>query len=415
MIRSGYAVTEPSDSYILLRMLYAAFVFFILLRIGLNALILNQFINYTTIEGSTIEKIHPAFYGIGLVALVILFNYRIVLSAQDLGILRAMIVFLAGICGLLLMLSISGQSTSSGYILDTYIVACMAAFVMMTLPAQWRSNLGELILLFLILSAIVGIGEFALRTRLLPYAAGEDVFRPTGLSDHPLQLGQWCAVGICFMSVARWKPLFKLMGVVILFVGALASGARIAGVAACVSCVLFLMLEPIPAPSRIDAIQRKLMLGIAGLVVLIAVISVMFAAGALSRFESGFVDQSSLARVSIYGVFDYLSWKEFLFGADIARVQRIALDIFGLPFIESSFVIFTVQFGLIGAILFALLLANLFRALLKGRSAIVSLAAIMFFALALTNNALSVKSADILMMTLLTMCDHTVRRVRWTP
>jgi hypothetical protein len=60
------------------------------------------------------------------------------------------------------------------------------------------------------------------------------------------------------------------------------------------------------------------------------------------------------------------------------------------------------------------LLANLFRALLKGRSAIVSLAAIMFFALALTNNALSVKSADILMMTLLTMCDHTVRRVRWT-
>ena len=85
MIRSGYAVTEPSDSYILLRMLYAAFVFFILLRIGLNALILNQFINYTTIEGSTIEKIHPAFYGIGLVALVILFNYRIVLSAQDLG------------------------------------------------------------------------------------------------------------------------------------------------------------------------------------------------------------------------------------------------------------------------------------------------------------------------------------------
>jgi hypothetical protein len=30
------------------------------------------------------------------------------------------------------------------------------------------------------------------------------------------------------------------------------------------------MPEPIPAPSRIDAIQRKLMLGIAGLVVLIS-------------------------------------------------------------------------------------------------------------------------------------------------
>ncbi|MGL4259995.1 MAG: hypothetical protein ACRCTX_00115, partial [Afipia sp.] len=96
MIRSGYAVTEPSDSRILLRMLYLSFVAFVLLRIGLNALILNQFINYTTLEGSTIEKIHPAFYGIGLVALGILFNYRIELSEQDVGILRAIIVFLAG-------------------------------------------------------------------------------------------------------------------------------------------------------------------------------------------------------------------------------------------------------------------------------------------------------------------------------
>lgn len=413
MIRSRYAVTEPSDSRVLLRMLYLSFVAFVLLRIGLNALILNQFVNYTTLEGSTIEKIHPAFYGIGLIAVAILLNYRIELSAQDVGILRAIIVFLAGICGLLLMLSVSGQSTSSGYILDTYIVACMAVFVMMTLPNQWRSNLGELILLFLILSAAVGIAEFALRTRLLPYAAGEDVFRPTGLSDHPLQLGQWCAVGICFLSVARWRPSFKLMGVVILFVGALASGARIASVAACVSCALFLILEPMPARSQVDSIQRKMMLAIAGLIVLIAVIGIMFAAGALSRFEGGFVDQSSLARVSIYGVFDYLSWKEFLFGADIARVQRIALDIFGLPFIESSFVVFTVQFGLIGAILFALLLANLFRALLKGRSAIVMLATVMFFALALTNNALSVKSADILIITLLTMCDHSGWSRRW--
>ena len=41
------------------------------------------------------------------------------------------------------------------------------------------------------------------------------------------------------------------------------------------------------------------------------------------------------------------------------------------------------------------------------------LATVMFFALALTNNALSVKSADILIITLLTMCDHTARLRRW--
>lgn len=400
MIRNEYTVAS-NDDLLPLRLLYVAFIVFVLLRIGLNSLILNQYFNYTTIEGSTIEKIHPAFYGIAMIALALLLSRRIELGAYDLGVLRGVIAFMAGIAALLTMLAVGGRSTSAGYLLDAYIVACIAAFIMMSFPAAWRASVGEAILIFLIISALVGIAEFGLRRRLLPYPSGEETFRPTGLSDHPLALGMWCAVGICFVSTARWRPVVKLAAVAILFVGALASGARVASIAACISSVAFLIVDPLPGKSRLDVAQRKIMLAIAGLLAGVAIVVIMYAVGALDRFEGVFIDQSALARVSIYGVFDFLTWNEFLFGADITRVQRLALEVFGLPFIESSFVIFTVQFGLVGALLFAVVLGNWFWTMLRGQLLITMLATAIFFGLALSNNALSVKSADILMITLL--------------
>jgi len=402
MTRSAYA-TASDDGLLLLRMLYAAFVVFVLLRVGLNALILNQFMDYTTLEGSTIQKIHPAFYGISLVAGIVLAGYRIELDGDDLAVLRAIATFLCGIVLLIAMLVAGGRNTSVGYILDSYIMACIAAFIMTTLPRGWRPLIAELLLAFLMLSAMVGTVEFALKTRLLPYPGGEEVFRPTGLTDHPLQLGQWCAVGICLVSATRWRMPFKIAAVAILLIGVLASGARFATLFSGLSCLVFLITARMDAPTRLDSLQRKIMLALAGVLAMMGLVAAMFAAGALSRFDNSIVDQSSLARVSIYGVFDYLTWNEFLFGGDITRIQRIARDVFGLPYIESSFVVFTVQFGLVGAILFAAVLANLFRALLRGAPWNVIAGTVVFFTLSLSNNALSAKSSDILMMALLIM------------
>ena len=393
----------------LLKALYVSFVFFVLLRIGLNSLILNQFMNYTTLQGSIVEKIHPASYGIALVVAVLLLSFRIELSAADLRILRAILVFCTGVTLLLAMLVFIGLTTSIGYVLDTYLIACLTAFGLMCFPAAWRPRLCELILALFVLSALVAIAEFATHARLLPYAGGEDTFRPTGLSEHPLQLGQWCAIGICFACIPRWPIVLKLVVVTVLLVGALVSGARVATLCACLSCVAFLIAVPINAPSRQDVLQRKLMLAIAGLFTLAAIVSAMLAAGALSRLTGGLVDQSSQARVGIYRVFDYMTWGEILFGTDIVKVQRIAMDILGLKFIESSPVLFTVQFGLFGAIFFAGLLIYLFSVLLKGRSYIAVFATLMFFGLSLSNNALSTKSADILVLMFLIMSDQTVR------
>lgn len=407
MSLSGSASAVPRLNATL-PLLSAAFVVLVLLRIGLNALILNQFMDYTTVEGSVIEKIHPAFYGIVLVAAGIAVTQRIELTLRDLAILRAVIVFVAGIAALLAMMIVNGRSGSAGYILDTYIVACLASFVLIAMPDAWRMRLGELVVLFFVLSAAVGIVEFLFKARLLPYPGGEAGFRPVGLTDHPLQFGLWCAVAICFARAIRMQPL-RWLAVAILLVGALASGARVATLAAGASAVIFLIFEPIAAPTRIDAMQRKMMLAILGLVGLIAAVAAMAAIGALDRLFGGLVDESALARVGIYGVFDFLTWREFLLGADIARVQRLALDVFNLPYIESSFVILTIQFGLLGAILFFALLGNLVRAWLSGRSMPVILGTMIYFGVALTNNQLSVKSADIMILAILIMADCSTR------
>lgn len=405
MIRSNSIVSEPDSALVLLRLLFVAFAAFVMLRIGLNALILNQFMNYTTLEGSTIEKINPAFYGIALIAAGLMLGYRIELSRLDLGILRAIIIFIGGIAALLVMLTISGLNTSAGYIIDTYVTACMAAFIMMAMPQAYRSQLGELIVFFLVVCAAVAIAEFALKVRLLPYPGGESAFRPTGLSDHPLQLGRWCVMGITFIGVTRWPPPVRLAAIAVLLVGCLASGARIATIAAGLACLVVLTAGPLGGRSPSDILQRKLMVLILSIVAIAGIIAAMFMVGALDRFEGGLADQSALARVNIYSVFDYLTWRDILFGTDILHVQQIAKDVLGIPYIESSFVVFTVQFGLIGAVVFAALLANLFRALLKGRPMIAAFATVTFFVLALSNNELSVKSPDILMVMLLIMCN----------
>ena len=150
MTRPAYA-TASDDGLLMLRLLYAAFVFFVLLRVGLNSLILNQFMDYTTLEGSTIQKIHPAFYGIVLIMATVLASYRIELDAVDLSLLRAIATFLVGIVLLTTMLVVGGRNAAFGYILDSYIVACMAIFIMTTLPRPWRPLIAELLLAFLML------------------------------------------------------------------------------------------------------------------------------------------------------------------------------------------------------------------------------------------------------------------------
>ncbi len=135
-------------------------------------------------------------------------------------------------------------------------------------------------------------------------------------------------------------------------------------------------------------------------------LAILAGAGALGRFGGGIADDNAMARIEVYGVFRFLSWGEILLGTDINAVLRIVNERFGLPFIESSFVVFAVQFGLVGAALLLGMLARLMRVLVAGSPGSVVMAVVAFFAVALSNNGLSTKTTSMFLIVSLAIAFH---------
>jgi hypothetical protein len=197
-----------------------------------------------------------------------------------------------------------------------------------------------------------------------------------------------------------------VVAIAVMLLGAFVSGARVAGIFAAVSAVAALVLHEWPSSSAQTRLRMKgfLLLGVA--LAVPAALVVLPALGLFARFHNGLIDESALARVNIYRLFDLVSWNEILFGTDIGNIRRLALFHFDLEFIESSLVMFIFQFGLFGAIIFLLFLARTFWVLLWGAGRHVLIGAAAFFAIALGNNSLSTKTPSVVMITLLIVAFH---------
>jgi hypothetical protein len=281
---------------------------------------------------------------------------------------------------------------------------------MLFFPPAWRERLGSMLLVFITVSAALGIVEFVLRRRLLPYPYEELSFRPTGLTEHPLVLGLFNAVGISFVAASRWRGSAKTAAIAIMLLGTFAAGARLASIVAAVSAVAAIVLHEWPSSSAQTRFRIKaFMLCTVALAVPVALI-VLPALGLFARFQNGLIDESALARVNIYRLFDLASWNEILFGADIGNIRRLALFHFNLEFIESSLVMFIFQFGLFGTIIFLLFLARTFWVLLSGAGRHVIIGTVAFFVIAFGNNSLSTKTPNVLMIALLITAFHSAHQ-----
>jgi hypothetical protein len=273
---------------------------------------------------------------------------------------------------------------------------------MFVFPPAWRALLGNIILAFLVLSAIIALGEFATRQRLLPNPDIEVAFRPTGLLGHPLTIGTCTGMAIAFVGVTRWPALGKAFAIALLLLGTFAANARLGTIVA--TAVTFLVVlwtehPTLPPPRRL---QIKLLIVIAAVLAVPLLLAGLFALGFADRlFETGLFDESAMARVSIYRVFELVGWRDILLGSDIEAVRKIALERFELEFIESPFVVFVFQFGLVGMLVFLLVLTRTFVALLSGAPRNVVLGACAFLLVALGNNTLSSKTPTIGMLFLL--------------
>ncbi len=396
--RTAAGSRRSADGHVvILSALFIAFATLCLLRVALIPSLLDRVMNYTADEGNLLEKIHPTLYGFVAVGLWGLLTNRIALSAWELRVLRHMSAFLGGMTLILVWLAFTGRLGSSGYLIDSYLTACCAA-LMLLFPPAWRRMVATMLLGYLVLGAVIGIGEFATHVRLLPYDAKELTFRPTGLSNHPLEFGLACAMAVGFVAAADWRPLPRVLAMAVLVIGGFAAGARLAAIVGLAGAFVVGLVKVGEGQPPRRALERRIIALVSALVVIPVLLGGLYAAGALQRFQGGLVDESAMARVDIYGVFHFLSWSEILFGTDVAKVRQVALEQFGYSFIESSLVIFVVQFGAIGTALFLGLLANLVRVMLAGARLGVAIGTIAFFIIATSNNGLSTKNAGIFLL-----------------
>ena len=104
------------------------FTLFLLVRLVLTDPVMNGFINYSDEGGSLIEKIHPATYGIIGLLVLTLFRVQVTLRIAEFRLIKTMLGLIGVIFGLTIFLTMIGRSVSMGYLLETYIGACLAAF-----------------------------------------------------------------------------------------------------------------------------------------------------------------------------------------------------------------------------------------------------------------------------------------------
>ncbi|RWH49515.1 MAG: hypothetical protein EOQ80_07025, partial [Mesorhizobium sp.] len=372
-----------------------------LLRFTVSPQIMNMVVDYTADGGSFYEKLHFGTYAIFLLLPFVLFSRPFLLQGDEIGIFKALLLYSALIFALVPYLFITGRAGSSGFIIDTYLVAGAAGLLMLALNAEVRRALGDVVLGMVILSAVMGTIEAVTQHRFLPYGLNELQFRPIGLSAHPLALGALCATVIGFVPLTRWRIWVRVLAIFVLLVGCAASGARAALLLAAGETLILLMFVPWPRLILKHQRQAKSVVLVFALAAGAVLVAILFSGGLLNRFGNTIFDENFMARVTIYQVFGLVSWKDILFGMNVDDLLAIVNEKLHLPYIESAPVVIIMLFGLPIAVLFIMLVFWFIFRLLRAAPLPAWIGTMTFLLAALSNNALSSKSPEIAIIVVL--------------
>ncbi len=380
-----------------------------LTRFVITPELMNRVVRYTTEEGAFYEKLHFGTYAVLLLLPVVLFTRPFQLRDDEIGKFKALVRYGALMLALIVFMYVTGRPGPAVLLVDTYLVAGAACLIVLALGAHSRRLLGDLILVFLILSATVGIVEALTRWRIMPYEAVELTFRPVGLSEHPLALGLGCAMAIGFVALTRWPPWVRVAAIFVLFIGAAASGARAALLVTVLEIFALILFVRWPRLSLRHERQAKfaVLLVTAGTGALL--FALLFSLGLLSRFSETLFDENFFVRVSIYDVFNYVTFEQVMFGMDGAELVKIVTETLRIPTIESAQVVIILLFGLPMALLFTWLVLWLLLRLLRYAPSAAWIGVAATLAAALSNNTLSSKSPVVMMLLVLVLAYNVNR------
>ncbi|MBN8605881.1 MAG: VpsF family polysaccharide biosynthesis protein [Caulobacterales bacterium] len=360
-------------------------------RVFLPAAVVDMFVPYTASNGFIAFKIHPGTYLLFTAAAweIVRSNVATLIDYRRHG---PLLVMCAAAVVAALSAIVQGRMNAIGYLVDSIFCGAIAAWLMSRIKPEDRARIITAIVAGLAVHTLISAYEWVTHNRVLPFRYREETFRPTGLFDHPLDNGLITATVMMCIPSLRWPFIITIGTMMFFLVGVFISGARAATL---VSCVIF-------AIAFINLMRREARRGgkqagmvMVGVFAVLLIAPIILASGALDsltyRLQEKLMDKSAMTRIDIFGVLQYLSLGELLFGSDIEKLNMLSRVFLRNSAIESPIVMMIFQFGLIVmVILFGSILYAIGESARRRRG--VLLAAIGFILIANTNNVLNVKS-----------------------
>lgn len=376
----------------------------ILVRGGVSPYLWNSIVPYQEPGGSLIVKIHPGSYLLAMLAAWVFLTKARARAALWSAAGAAAIVLTAGI-GLLLGLAlVRGQTSSVGYLVDSILIAPAIILCVLPMTKDQRERVVKAVIGLALANSAFSLLQVALQSHIMPfpYFTSGVGFRASGLLGHPLLTGAHHVVAVLVLQTTTASPRVKAIATAFLLLGTLAGQARVATIISTIVVALIVLrgIRAGLASGRLDPIAF-FVTAVCLVALLPTIVLAVTSSGALDRILAGLNDESARARVDVYRIFQFLSDQEYLFGTDLEYANRIMRNVLKLEHIESPFVVYTLQFGLVGALLFSLSLVAFFLLLAVTQTFHVRLAAAAYVAIALTNNQLAAKGPSLALATAL--------------
>jgi hypothetical protein len=378
-----------------------AVVAILLITISPLALVSLGF-SYDDAGGSALEKVHPgsiaAYLLLGLCAL----SVRNPLTGAINGLARHPGTFFFLVTIALLMLhAIRVVVLPFTSFFDTFVTPVVVFFLFKDLREERARRFVLLFHALMMLNSVLGIVEFATGWRLTPIVASgmviEDEWRSSALLGHPLANASLTGSYILALALGAARDLPRPMAAIALVLsvcGMVVFGGRAS------SIFLLAMLLALGGLRFLHILRggrfntRNVLAVLISLPVLAAVVFGLLEGGFFDRFIERFVDDqgSASTRIEMFELFKHISFSELLLAPDAAQMATLR-SLYGLDFgIESFWISFVLNYGLIpGLFFFAGLLAfcrDVVRSLRPGGTWVM----VFFFAVASTSVSLSAKT-----------------------
>lgn len=323
---------------------------------------------YSTSTGSALEKVHP-----GTDLILLAFAITAARAGNPIRYLEAQgrrfpgLVAFLGATALLIVYFVKVQRSPFTPAIDTFVLPALLFPLLVDMPAATKTTLERGLHVFLAFNAALGIIEFLSGWRLIPplvdpspYLAVE--WRASGLLGHPLASAAAAGIYaiILAMGFGRAMPGWLRAPAIALQVVSLAAFGGRTSLVMTIVCLGALGLVQIGGILQGGRFQRRTAMTVLVLMPLMAI-------GLLALVNGGFFDQildrfaddngSAQSRAFILNIFHYLSWQELLFGPDQHHIATI-LHLEGIEVgIESFWLGFITQCGLLMALVFFIAIA----------------------------------------------------------